>query len=465
MKWKWKSKGISLIAVCLTLIACQGYSGDPAGQALLPDIPDSWSAEKVDPSPLPSEPGSTIEFDRRVLALILESLEHNRDLRSAQASLELAIASRNTDRADLFPDLSFGLSSRETETIDGDGSRQFNTSYSSEFSSSWELDIWGRLRNSASAANASLLAEKWSLEAFHQSLVANVLLVWLDGVEAKQRMELTQKNFDIQSQRLVQFERRLDLGLVDALDVRLSRNNLANTEAELYERRLDYRQQLRSLEVLLGRYPKAEISSPDLLPELSPIRALASPLTMLERRPDILEAKAELEAAGLLVAEARKSMYPSLTLSASYANDDEDFSRLFDFDEWLSQFTASLLQPIFQGGRLKARLDQRQSELAILLSEYELTVLEAWEEVENYLFRERLTKKRLYSLQSALTEARSAESLTLAQYEQGLASSFEYLSAQNRTINAEDTLISARVEYVANRIRLHLALGMPIVEL
>ena len=99
---KWKSKGISLIAVCLTLIACQGYSGDPAGQALLPDIPDSWSAEKVDPSPLPSEAGPTIEFDKRVLALILESIEHNRDLRSAQASLELAIAGRNTDRADLF---------------------------------------------------------------------------------------------------------------------------------------------------------------------------------------------------------------------------------------------------------------------------------------------------------------------------------------------------------------------------
>lgn len=456
------NKWPSTLSLLLLLSACANNERDTQALLDLPEAPSAW-VENTQSIGNPQNPLET-EFPIEVQDLVIEALSHNRELRSAAAAIDTLLARRTISRSTLFPSLSFELENNQAEQID-DGSRTFESSYSSSVFSSWEFDLWGKLRNARQAADAELLAEQFNVDAFKQSLMARVILKWLDIVEAKRRLELSEKSYGIQVRRQAQLERRLDSGLADALDIRLNSNNLANTEDTLYQRQLSYKQHVRELEVLLGRYPKADIQSPQLLPLIDSFDISHTPATLLLNRPDLLEKEAELKASKLRVREAKKMLYPSLSISASYQNSDDSYGELYDFSAWLGRFSASLLQPIFQGGRLRAGVKLEQAQMLSTVADYEQAVLEAWREVENHLHAESIILKQIKALELALKEAQAAEKLTLNKYEQGLATSFEYLSAQNRSINAEDALITTQVSSVANRVNLHLALGMPVIKL
>lgn len=457
-----------IAVIALYLQGCTSAK-NRAGDNLVQKVPADWSSGSSQ-SQLYTEGVSLratqleMQLPPSIQQLVQEALTHNQDLKASAARLEMLQATQKAKKSELWPNarLNLGTSKSETRLPAQSNSTSLSTSYSAGVSASWEVDIWGRLRNASAAAENDVVAQAFTLDYSRQSLVADVVLTWLDVMEAQQLLNLAQKNLTLQQQRLSQLEHRMDRGLANVLDVRLTRNNVASLQDRLLQQDANYHNALRRLEVLLGRYPNASPIDLVELPQLSSFEPAFAPRDLLNHRPDLLAAEKKLIAENLRVQETKKHLWPQLNLTGSYSNRTDQTAELFDFNNWLDSFSASLLAPLFEGGKLRADVARQQANAELAVALYRQAALEAWQEVETFLYGERILSAREDALTVAWQEAEAAEVLTQRQYEQGLATSFEFLIAQNRRINAEDNYIQARIGRVANRIGLHLAMGISI---
>ena len=241
--------------------------------------------------------------------------------------------------------------------------------------------------------------------------------------------------------------------------MRTARSAVATAEASIAARRQASGNAVRRLEILVGRYPANEIDAPATLPDLPPIEAAGTPTLLLSRRPDIAAAEARVRSAGLTAEQARLALLPSLTLTASAGTNETDIGDLFDPTRIAANAVASLAQPIFNGGALKADRDAARANAEVALANYASDALTAWREVEDALAADTLLAQQVDAQQRALDEAIEAEDLATRQYTNGLVTIFNLIDAQTRRLTAESNLIAARSARISNRIAFHLAVG------
>lgn len=430
-------------------------------------IPVEWSNHAprypMDVGANPQTTQLTMQLPLPIQQLVKEALAHNQDLKVTAARLDISRAAQGATQSQLWPNARFNLGANQSEIRSSDSASSTSTrSYSAGITTGWEVDLWRRLRFASEAAENDVQAQELTLEYARQSLVANVVLTWLDVIETQQLLDLAQRNLSLQQQRLSHLERRMDRGLTNALDVRLTRNNVANLQDRLLQQDANYHNALRRLDVLAGRYPSAAPIALAELPQIGQFQPIFAPRDLLEHRPDLLAAEKKLVAEKLRVQEAKKRLWPQLNLTGSYASRTSQDTELFDFENWLDSISASLLLPLFEGGKLRADVARQQANSELAIAQYRQATLKAWQEVETYLYGEKILLAREEILAIAKQEADAAEVLTQRQYEQGLATSFEFITAQNRRINAEENYIQSKIARVANRIGLHLALGISI---
>ena len=180
---------------------------------------------------------------------------------------------------------------------------------------------------------------------------------------------------------------------------------------------------------------------------------------MLRKRPDILALEQRLKAQGLQIDIARKNLLPTLSLRGTTSLGATSFDEIFDIDALVLRLVANAAMPIFQGGRIKANIAQQEALLRQQLENYAGAALTAYLEVENALDAEQRLYERETALRTSLNEAREAEDRLELRYTEGLASILQLLDAQSRRLSAEGQLIGARKERLANRVRMHVALG------
>ena len=333
----------------------------------------------------------------------------------------------------------------------------------SEFSlglgASWEADLWGRLRTTTAASRADIVASEGDLAAAELAIAGETAFAWFELKEAVAQENLAVITLEIRERTRTITERRLAQGTASALDVRTARSAVFQAEAAIASRQLATGRSARRLEVLLGRYPKAEISALETFPTLGPLPAGGDPLLLLSRRPDLAAAEARVVAAGLRAEAARLALRPSLDLSGSIALGGENADELFDFDRMLTRLTGSLIQPIFNGGALDANADAALARARQALAGYTRSVLNAWQEVENAIQADTLLARQEEAQLLSLEEARLAEGIAERQYAEGTTTIFNLIDAQNRRLSAEGSVISIRAARVSNRVSYHLALG------
>ena len=241
--------------------------------------------------------------------------------------------------------------------------------------------------------------------------------------------------------------------------MRLARSSLANAQALQATREQGLSTLTRNLEILLRRYPSAEIQAAQDLPNLPPISGVGTPGYVLRKRLDLLAAEQRLYAQGLQVDVARKNLLPRLSLTGNGNLSSTTFADFLDIDALAIQLAANFSAPLFQGGRLKGNIEQQEAILREQLESYAGIALRAYLEVENALGTEQRLLEREAALRISVDEARKAEARLEARYTEGLATILQLLDAQTRQNSAEGQLISARKERLANRVRLHVALG------
>jgi len=300
-------------------------------------------------------------------------------------------------------------------------------------------------------------------EASRLSLAGNVVKTALSIVESREQIEISRRTLASLRTNLKILDSRLEAGdLADqaALEISLSRADIARAERAilLSQRQLDGSR--RTLETLLGRYPAGSVDSLSGLPRISREVPKGLPSELLLRRPDLLAAEADVDAALKELSASRKALLPSLSISASggTASTDE-FGDIFDIEKLVWSIGQNLARPIYQGGRLRANIRLDEAERDALVNDYAETALTAFREVEAALSAERYLKSQVAALSAAVTESRRAEDLSLSEFEQGLVEIITLLESQRRAFEAESVLLTAKFELLSNRVDLYLALG------
>lgn len=393
----------------------------------------------------------------RLSELVNEALARNTNVTAARARWEASIASARAAQSNLKPSLSFGSRVSRTEygnsAIDGSNSLTLGPSVS------WEPDLWGRIKEGANAGDIEAKASRADYAAARLSVAGQTAQAWFDLIEAKLLLDLAGKNTQTQERALRLTQRRFESGLSAAVDVRLARSSVASAQAGAASREQFRAASARRLEILLRRYPAADLIAAADLPPLPALEGAGTPGDILARRPDLLATEQRLAGQGLRIDIARKNMLPRLTLTGDGNLNATDFADLFDIDALVANLAASLTAPLYQGGALRAEVVRNEAVLRGQIESYAGSVLQAYLEIENALDAERQLQARETALRVSLNEAQQAETRLATRYAEGLASILQLLDAQSRAINAESSLISARKERLANRVRLHLALG------
>ena len=399
---------------------------------------------------------------------IRTALEHNRDLASAAARVQQAAAAARIAGANLKPSVSTGLKgSRRKQNyiglpIPGAGDdilSSTSTSLGVSLDVSWEVDLWGRMKKGARAAVSEMQAAEADLAGARLSIAGQTAKAWLALAEAAQQVALAEQTVASfrGSESIVR--NRYEQGLVPSLDLRLQKTNLANAEAFLASRRLRLESVTRQLEVLMGRYPEGDAQAGASLPDPPEAIPGGLPADLVSRRPDLAAAELRLDAAGYRFDAARRSLYPRLVLTASGGTSTREFKDLLDGDFSVWALAAGITQPLFQGGRLRAGVDQARSASDEILARYAAAVLRAYLEVETALASEQHLAHRQAALAEASRQSTAARVLAEDRYRSGLTPFITVLESQRQSVQADSDLITARQQLLNNRIDLVLALG------
>ncbi len=508
-----QSAAIAVLAMC----GCQSVDKELL-TAQLPDAPTQWtSIAQLEDAPaasgVPTGDWIAAFEDDRLKALIDEAMTHNNTLLAAAANLEgarqgarIAFAGQlptldanpRASRNAIVLDPTFAaqaggggadignvriqdLEDQFGVDLDGDGEldaleipnpetgeleiqpipnrRFYINNYSLGAQFQWEIDLWGRLRDQTKAARRDAAATLADFEAARLSIAANVAQGWFALVEARQQRELAERDVEARESNLRVTRRRYERGVASSLDVRLAQSALGTSRATLAQRTQAEKESGRRVEVLLGRYPAAEVQAAAELPTLPRLEGAGAPGDILARRPDLFAAEMRMEAAGLRARVARKEMLPRFTLSANLNTSGPDLEDVIDPERLAGNVAGGMLAPLFRGGALKARSKQARAQAQSSLLNYAQTALQAYEEAENALAAESYLALQEEALKLAFDEAAAAETLTERRYAQGAASIFDLLNAQTRRISNESAYISVKRQRVGNRVALYLAIG------
>lgn len=463
----WARCLLFLMVSALVTLGCR-VTAPPRTARYPVEMPSAWSAS-------PSKGGEVVErwwhaLGSTALAQVVEeSLLANWDLKVAAARLEAAIAQARVAGAALQPRAGFDFSANRQERnfigfpIPGAGSRILtsrSTSYGATFSVSWELDLWGRLRAGHRATLAEVQASAADLAAAKLSIAAQTARAWLAAAEAAQQLELARQTVTNLQRTTELVRRRYSQGLTQGQsDLRLALANEAAARAVVAERQAVWERTVRQLEILLGRYPHGAFEGEAALPQLPPPTPAGLPSELLERRPDLIAAERRMVAADARLRQAKAALYPRITLTTTGGTSTRDLVDLLDLDYKVWSLAANAVQPLFEGGRLRAEVALARARAEQAAAEYARTVLQAFAEVESYLAIAGPLETRERELTEEWQQAQAAWRLAEERYASGLESYLSVLSAQRQLINSQSQRLAVRRAIWENRINLHLALG------
>lgn len=458
--------GLLLAGMLPLLVSC--VAAPPRRGVATPfTVPSQWSGGAASPGPVGAAWWESFGSPGLIEA-VNEALQNNLDLHAAAARLEAAAAEARVAGAALWPTLGASFNAqRQQQNFIGlpiPGARggvltaRFN-SFGVGLNTSWELDLWGRVRAGKRAALAEVQASEASLAALRQSIAAQTAKAWLAALEAQRQVDLSRRTVRSYELTARQTRARYARGLRSALELRLASNTLASAQAVLHQREAARQRAVRQLEILLGRYPAGRLDTEADFPKLPGEVPAGLPSDLLQRRPDVLAAERRLAAADARLWQAKASLFPRLSLTASGGTSSSDLSDLVSSQFKVWTLAGNLAQPLFEGGRLRAGVALADARARQAVADYLQTALTAFAEVESALASEQFLAERERSLAEAAAQAQAALRLANDRYARGLESFLSVLESQRRAFDAESQLLAARRLRADNRVDLHLALG------
>ena len=393
--------------------------------------------------------------------LIEEALRSNQDLRVAAARVDAFRAQVGVAAADFYPQIGlaagggYGQQSAKNY-VPGQGA---SGAFAVNLGMSWELDIWGRVRNATDAAKAELMATEEFRRGVVLTLVADVAQTYAELMELDVELEVAKRNTVTRQGTLDLFTKRSQGGVGNDLEVNQARADLAVTAAAIpsTERLIALKES--QMAVLLGRPPGPVPRAKAPEQQVAPTLPLGVPAALLERRPDIRRAETRAMAATSEVGVAVANRLPKLSLEGIIGLAGPSLATTFSPEGLLWSIGAGLVAPIFEGGRLASQEEAAWAVLAERVALYRQQVITAWREVNDAAISVRKFGETATQYEIQVTAAKNAERLARHRYEGGVSAYLEVLDAQRSLFTSELQLAQTNRDQLVAMVQLYKALG------
>ena len=448
------------------LAACS--PGMPTLQSPANALPGQWPAQwSKNPAPATSAPAAAIAWqdfylDPALQQLIRSALTHNQDQRLALLRAQEAQAAYDIQHANRLPAIGLG-SSHGRARVPGDLNASGRSVVAGDQEvfiglSSWELDLWGRVKNLSDAALDSYLALDATRHAVQASLVKQVAQGYLALRSLDERLELTERTVASREESLRIFRRRAEVG--SSSRYALTQVQTLVHQAKAIETQLAQQRALQAhaLQQLTGldaqRLPRTE-ATPLILQQLP----AGLPADLLTQRPDIVAAEYALQAAKANVAAARAAFLPRIALTGSWGTASADLDGLFKSGSRAWQFAPTISLPIFDGGQRQANLNLQAVRQNMAVAQYEKTIETALREVLDALSSRTMLQEQVQVLAEQRDALRERSRLARLRYEHGASPYLDVLDAERDLLSAEQQLVQGREALAASQVALYAALG------
>jgi outer membrane protein, multidrug efflux system len=469
------SSAASLASVLLVVLiaALAGCAVGPDYKRPSVDTPAAYRTSTAETN-VPAGPSSFADLgwwqvfqDPQLTAYLGEALTNNWDIKIAAARVLQAEASLRVARSQFFPTVSAGgdlVASRSSQRgpVPLPPGLNPERNYGDVFGamSTYEVDLWGKIRRANEAARAQLVATQDAQQTVRQTLVADVAIAYLDLLALDYDLEISRRTLEARNHSLELTDAREKGGVAAMQDVAQAKILVYGAEASIVDFQRLREQQENALCILLGRNPASIQRGPGFTNQQVRAEVPAGlPSSLLERRPDIRFAEQQLVAANANIGQAKAAFYPQLSLTGAYGYQTVQFSDLFNAPARTWQFGPSVSMPLFTGGRLRANLKITQAQYEEALATYQKTVQSAFGEVSDGLIAYQRTRE-FRERQAERTRAnREATDLAYIRYDGGVTSYLEVLYNEQELFTAELNLAQARLNELLSVVQLYRALG------
>jgi multidrug efflux system outer membrane protein len=452
------------VAVVLALGVLSGCAVGPNYQQPPVTAPDVYYQVQGPPAPaasLADQPWWEVFQDPVLVQLIDEALRSGYDVQLAAARVEEARARAGIARSEFFPSINYG----------GGWSRGRNSAEVFPYSKAtgnlidanvnfgWELDVWGRIRRLNEAAKAQYLASEDARRGVLLSLVSDVATTYFTLRGLDEELAITKETVAAFQETYDLFKRKLDEGAASALETSYAAAALYQVASQipLFERQIEALE--NNLNLLLGRNPGPIPRGESLTSQPMPPDVPAGlPSELLQRRPDIRQAEQDLIASNALVGVAVANFFPTISLTGLFGAVSPDLDSFYPAGKtW--QIAASLLGPLFQGGRLRSQYGVAYAQWEQQKVQYERTVTAAFAETTTVLYAREKLAEEVAELTKTVNEYREMVRLSTLRYNSGLSNYFEVLYAMQLLFPAEVSRTAARINLLNSYVNIYEALG------
>jgi len=438
-----------------------------------PDAPVSAQWPTTLPASTEAE-GSAVEIpwqqlfaDPTLREVVQLALDNNRDLRIAALNIERARAQYRIQRAASFPEI--GVSAAESAqrtpaSVSASGVGGVSRVYNVDVGiSSYELDLFGRVRSLNAQALQTYLATEEARRSAHISLIAEVATGYLTLVADLERSWLADETLRSREDAFGLQKERFTVGNANDLELRQAEGEMEDARVTALALRNLVENDLNALELLVGTPLPQEIleREPAGLDAMLGVDAIPAglPSDLLQNRPDILAAEHKLIGANANIGAARAAFFPSIRLTASTGRASNELSELFDGGNRAWSFVPQINLPIFTGGRLRAQLAVSKVDRDIAVAEYEKAIQSAFREVADALAQRGVVDEQLDAQRKRFDAAQAAYDLVQLRYDNGVSGYLEVLDAQRTLHAAQQSLVQIELARQASLVTLYKALG------
>lgn len=401
--------------------------------------------------------------DATLNTLIADALKNNTDLKLAIARIEEADGYAREVGAATLPEVALDVNATRSRVTESGPFPVFaanpRANYNYQFSSSFELDFWGKLKRAKESARAQLLSTQYAKEATKLTLTNMVAQYYLTLRSVESQLAIATDSLRSRNESLALTKRRLEGGVASALDVHqaeVSSSNLAADIADYKRQRAIAEHQLATLTGQLSlKLADGNLTS---LP-IPPVPPAGLPSSLLENRPDVRQAEQQLVAANANIGFAKAAIYPSISLTGIFGAESIELSDVLKSASRIWTGGLNINLPIFNSGRLNARVDQASARQKQILAQYEASVQSAFKEVNDALVNLRQYTERENALNQSVESAKKALKISENRYQSGYSTYLDVLDAQRVYNDVAINAVLSRQARLAASVDLFKALG------
>lgn len=457
---------------CLVIVAClgahaNGLAADPPTKWLLDSVPDRWDYVSQYSQKLPTEDDWWKTFgDSNLDSLINMAIKENYDLAAALSRIEMAKKTLDVAKSAYFPtiDLSAGWTKGQNS---GATSHVVTKSAGYDYfslgaSAQWEIDLFGKITQNVKASKAAYNATRAEYDGVMVSLAANVAKAYINLRTYQRELIVAREHLSQQEKVLAIVEARFKAGIGDKLEVTQSKTVVATTKASIPSLEAMIESSINSLALLTARYPDELhewLASPIAPMQIIYGANLGVPADLLRRRPDIMEAEAQLAQYAALVGVAKKDFLPTLSITGNIATQAHEAKNLFGAHSLYWEVNPTLTWTLFDGMARNYKTAEAKAQLEAAIYSYNYTVMNAVVEVDNATTTYKAYIQTYDLMDDAVEQSRESLDLAVDLYKKGLTPFSNVVDAQISYLENQDSQITARRNALTAIVSLYEALG------